>query len=374
VDYALGADAAELRNHLRDLIAEHVPPDFLGEFTEDPDGPAVVERFAALLADERLLTLNWPAEYGGADASVWTVAALREEMWAHHEPRGAHYMGLNWVGPAILRHGTAAQRARYLPAIADGRAVWCQGFSEPEAGSDLASLRTRATRVDGGWSVTGQKVWTSYAQLADFCVLAVRTGTQESRRDGVSLFLVPTDRPGLEIRPLASMLGPHHLNELFIDGLRVADDEVLGAVDGGWEVITAALAFERVGIARYARSDRLLSAVLTEPELLDAIPPGLYARLVRSLVHTRVARLMAYEAIDALDSGVVDTAGASAARIATVLLDQEASDVLIEAVTEGPLLPAVEDFWRYSRSSTVPAGAVDIQRNLVARSVVGRAR
>ena len=166
MDYALGADAAELRNHLRDLIADHVPPDFLGEFTEDPDGPAVVERFAALLADERLLTLNWPAEYGGADASVWTVAALREEMWAHHEPRGAHYMGLNWVGPAILRHGTAAQRARYLPAIADGRAVWCQGFSEPEAGSDLASLRTRATRVHGGWSVTGQKVWTSLAHWA----------------------------------------------------------------------------------------------------------------------------------------------------------------------------------------------------------------
>jgi alkylation response protein AidB-like acyl-CoA dehydrogenase len=372
VDFDLGTDADALRDHLRDLIAEHVPADFLGAFTPDPQGLEVVRRFVAVLAAEQLLTLAWPREYGGLGASVWSVTALREEMWANHEPRGSHYMGLNWVGPAILRDGTEEQKARYLPDIAAGRAMWCQGFSEPEAGSDLGSLRTRATRDGDGWVVNGQKVWTSYAQMADYCVLAARTGTTESRSRGISLFLVPMTRPGIEVRPLASMLGPHHLNELFIDDLQVEPGEVLGEVDGGWDVITAALAYERVGIARYARSDRLLSAVLAQPEVVDAMPPGLYARFVRALVHTRVVRLMAYGAIGSLDSGAVDMGGTSAARIATVLLDQEASDVLLEAVHDGPWFPAVEDFWRYSRSSTVPAGAVDIQRMLVARSVVGR--
>jgi alkylation response protein AidB-like acyl-CoA dehydrogenase len=370
VDYDFGTAADALRGHLRDLIAEHVPADFLGEFTPDGSGRDVVDRFVRVLADEGLLTMAWPVEYGGLAASTWEVTALREEMWAYNEPRGSHYMGLNWVGPAILRHGTLDQKARFLPAIADGTAAWCQGFSEPEAGSDLASLRTRAERTDSGWLVTGQKVWTSYVELAQFCVLAARTGSQESKRAGISLFLVPMDRPGIDVRPLRTFLGRHHLNEVFFDGVEVHDDEILGSVNGGWDVITGALAHERVGIARYARGDRLLSVALAEPALLDGLTPGLRARFVRALVHTRVARLMAYAAFESFDQGLVDHAGASAARIASVQIDQEASDVLAEAVTDGPLFPLVEDYWRYSRASLVPAGSVDIQRFLVARDTM----
>ena len=370
MDYDFGAAADDLRGHIRDLIAEHVPADFLGEFTPDGSGRDVVDRFVRVLADEGLLTMAWPVEYGGRGASTWEVTALREEMWGYNEPRGSHYMGLNWVGPAILRDGTAEQKARFLPAIADGTAAWCQGFSEPEAGSDLASLRTRAERTDSGWLVTGQKVWTSYVGLARFCVLAARTGSQESRRAGISLFLVPLDRPGIEVRPLRTFLGQHHLNEMFFDGFEVHDDELLGAVNGGWDVITSALAHERVGIARYARGDRLLSLALDEPGLLEGLAPGLRSRFVRALVHTRVARLMAYAAFDSFEGGVVDHAGASAARIASVSIDQEASDVLAEAVTDGALYSLVEDYWRYSRASLVPAGSVDIQRFLVSRETL----
>lgn len=370
MDYDFGEAAAEIRGHLRDLIAEHVPADFLGAFTPDGSGRDVVEMFVRVLADEGLLTMAWPVEFGGRGASIWEVTALREEMWAYNEPRGSHYMGLNWVGPAILRHGTPEQKARFLPAIADGSAAWCQGFSEPEAGSDLASLRTRAERTDSGWLVTGQKVWTSYVELAQFCVLAARTGSQESKRAGISLFLVPMDRPGIEVRPLRTFLGRHHLNEVFFDGLEVHEDEVLGPVNGGWDVITAALAHERVGIARYARGDRLLSMALEEPGLLERLSPGLRARFVRALVHTRVARLMAYAAFETFESGTVDHAAASAARIAAVQIDQEASDVLAETVIDGAMLPLVEDYWRYSRASLVPAGSVDIQRFLVARETL----
>ncbi|MCU1372741.1 MAG: acyl-CoA dehydrogenase, partial [Actinomycetia bacterium] len=155
MDYELDDRAQELRQRLRDLIADHFPDDFLGAFTTDPADLALTQQFCKTLAAEGLLARAWPAAFGGGSGSVWEQTVVREEMWAHHEPRGAQYMGLNWVGPALMRFGTPQQQARHLPPIAAGDVIWCQGFSEPEAGSDLASLRTRATPADGGWLVSG---------------------------------------------------------------------------------------------------------------------------------------------------------------------------------------------------------------------------
>jgi alkylation response protein AidB-like acyl-CoA dehydrogenase len=166
MDYDLGDDAGQLRQHLRELISNNVPADFLGACTEDPQDLATTETFCKLLAVEGLLALAWPKEHGGGGGSVWHQTVLREEMWAQHEPRGPQYMGINWVGPALMRYGTAEQKAKHLAAIASGDVIWCQGFSEPEAGSDLASLRTRAIPDGDGWRINGQKVWTSYAGMA----------------------------------------------------------------------------------------------------------------------------------------------------------------------------------------------------------------
>ena len=163
MDYDLGDDAGQLRQHLRELISNNVPADFLGACTEDPQDLATTETFCKLLAVEGLLALAWPKEHGGGGGSVWHQTVLREEMWAQHEPRGPQYMGINWVGPALMRYGTVEQKAKHLAAIASGDVIWCQGFSEPEAGSDLASLRTRAVPDGDGWRINGQKVWTSYA-------------------------------------------------------------------------------------------------------------------------------------------------------------------------------------------------------------------
>jgi alkylation response protein AidB-like acyl-CoA dehydrogenase len=197
MNYEFGADADALRAELRALIAAEIPEDFLGAFTDDPADLEIAQRFCARLASEHLLTLAWPEEYGGRGGSVWEQTVVREEMWAHHEPRGAQYMGLNWVGPAIMAYGTDEQKGQHLPAIAAGKVIWCQGFSEPDAGSDLASLTTKATPVEGGFEITGQKIWTSYAGMAQWCVLAARVGSGEKKHEGITLFLVPMDTPGI---------------------------------------------------------------------------------------------------------------------------------------------------------------------------------
>ena len=260
MDFEMGQKADTLRGELRELVNSNVPEHFLGAFTDDPADLEIAQAFCRLLAERNLLCLSWPEEFGGGAASVWEQTVVREEMWAHHEPRGAQYMGVNWVGPTIMRHGTEEQQRKHLPPIARGEVIWCQGFSEPDAGSDLASLQTTARRDGDGWRVSGQKIWTSYATMAQWCFLLARTSKGEKKQQGLTIFLVPMDDPAIEVRPIRCMIGPHHLNEVFFDDLRVTEADVLGTVDEGWSVVQEVLSFERVGIARYARCERLLAA------------------------------------------------------------------------------------------------------------------
>jgi len=380
MDFDMGPDAAALRGDLRRLVAEHVPPDFLGAFTHDAADLEIAQGFCRLLADRGLLCMAWPEEFGGRGASPWEQTVVREEMWAHHEPRGAQYMGVNWVGPTIMRHGTSEQQARHLPPIARGEVIWCQGFSEPNAGSDLASLRTAATRDGDGWRISGQKIWTSYATMAQWCFLLARTSKGEKKQHGLTIFLVPMADAAIEVRPLATMLGPHHLNEVFFDDLWVTDEQVLGEVDAGWKVVQEVLAFERVGIARYARCERLLQAAPTAlGERWADLPPELSGRWVRMLTHCRRARLLAYRVVELQAGGRVTPGDTAAYRIAVTRLDQESAEVLMEIVAEMGLdaseeatryRRAVEDHWRYAQASTVSSGSIEMQRILLARTML----
>lgn len=379
MNFDMGEGAAELRTKLRALVREHVPPGYLGAFTPDPADLEVAQRFCKVLAHEGLLCMAWPEEFGGRGASSWEQTVVREEMWAHHEPRGAQYMGVNWVGPAIMRHGTSAQREQHLPPIARGEVIWCQGFSEPNAGSDLASLQTAARQDGDGWRVSGQKIWTSYATMAQWCFLLARTSKGERKQQGITVFLVPMTAPGIEVRPIASMLGPHHLNEVFLDDVWVTEADVLGALHQGWKVVQEVLAFERVGIARYARCERLL---LRAPEVLgeawDDLPSELRSRWARMLTHARRARLLAYRVVASQDAGRVTPADTASYRIAVTRLDQESAEVLMDIVglstVSGEdalqLRRAVEDHWRYSQAATVASGSIEMQRTLLARSLL----
>jgi alkylation response protein AidB-like acyl-CoA dehydrogenase len=371
-----------LRRELRDLIRDHVGPDFVGAFTDDPRDLELTKRFCELLADKKLLTLSWPAEYGGGGGDGWQQTIVREEMWAHYEPRGPQYMGVNWVGPAIMEFGSPEQKKHHLPLLGSGRAIWCQGFSEPDAGTDLASLRTRAERTEEGWRIDGQKIWTSYAASADYCMLAVRTDVDRPSREGISIFLLPMNRVGVEVRPIRSMLGPQHLNELFLTEVEASDTERLGALNEGWRVIRYILTRERIGIARYARCDRLLNEVRQDiGDNWSELPAALRIRFARSVVHNRIARLLAYRAVEAAESAEVTDDIAAAARVAMIRGDQEVTDVLMEALGEAsldgpgsgsaPLGGAVEDYWRYVQAATVASGAIEVQQMLIARGVLG---
>jgi alkylation response protein AidB-like acyl-CoA dehydrogenase len=389
VDFEMSREATALRHELRDLVTAHVPADFLGAFTADPADLEVAQAFCRLLAERGLLCMSWPEEFGGRGSSVWEQTVVREEMWAHHEPRGAQYMGVNWVGPTLMRHGTPEQQRIHLPPIARGEVIWCQGFSEPEAGSDLASLRTSATRDGDGWRINGQKIWTSYATMAQWCFLLARTtkvgedmrdGPATRKQQGLTIFLVPMSDPAITVRPIGTMLGPHHLNEVFFDDLRVTEADVLGTVDEGWSIVADVLSFERVGIARYARCERLLQ--LAPSALADRwaeLPAELRARWARMLTHARRARLLAYRLVALQGSGQIKPTDAAAYRIAVTKLDQDSAEVLMEIIGEIPAAAddatevfrsEVEDHWRYSQASTVASGSIEMQRILLSRSLL----
>ncbi len=277
-----------------------------------------------------------------------------------------------------MRHGTAEQQRQHLPPIARGEVIWCQGFSEPDSGSDLASVQTAARRDGEGWFVSGQKIWTSYATMAQWCFLLTRTAKGEKKQQGLTVFLVPMDDPAIEVRPIANMIGPHHLNEVFFNDVWVTPANVLGTVDEGWAIVQEVLAFERVGIARYARCERLLvraPAVLADR--WQGLPEELRGRWAESLTLCRRARLLAYRVVGTQESGRVRPGDVAAYRIAVTLLDQHSADVLAEIIGLAPpetaaarqFSRAVEDHWRYAQASTVASGSVEVQRILLARAL-----
>ena len=376
--------AAALRARLRTLIATHLPEGWLGPFTNDAADLEISNRFCEVLASEGLLVPNWPSQYGGQDLDLASSVVIREEMWAHFEPRGGQYYGPNWVGPSIFDYGTPEQKALHLPLIAAGKGFWCQGFSEPDAGSDLASLKTRAVPDGDGFRITGQKIWTSWALWADWCYLLARVdgvGDGQRRSSGITVFLLPMDREGVTVRGLDGIPGPHHLNEVFLDEVWADRSEVLGQVGQGWQVIRDALSNERVGIARYARDDRLLAEALADDVYRSALPPS---RWLDTRVRNRMARLMCRRALWFQRDGGSHDFVVSAARMITTRANLQAAETLSEAVgdrffedryaAQPALGGATEFFWRYMQAGTIASGTTEMLQRQLARAMFGGER
>lgn len=244
------AEQTALRAEAREWLREHLPWEYGAglplRFDDLADEVAFGREWQAQLAAGRWVGVTWPVEFGGRDAGALTHFVVQEELARARAPELVGRIGINLVAPTLMAHGTPEQQSRWLPGILDASILFCQLFSEPDAGSDLASLTTRATRTDGGWLLNGQKVWTSYAQFADWGLCLARSDPDAPRKQaGISAFVVDMAAPGVEIRPLRQITGESDFNEVFFTDTFVPDDQLVGSEGDGWRVSSSTLTHER---------------------------------------------------------------------------------------------------------------------------------
>ncbi len=368
------------RSEVRAFL-DNVLPENWEEISEHGPGSdaqaAFSKEFCRKLADQGWLTQHWPAAYGGSEASPWRHCVIGEEMWAVGEPRGAQYMNVNWIGPAIMKYGSEEQKAYHLPRISSGQVLWCQGFSEPEAGSDLAALRTTARREGDEYVINGQKIWTSYVQTAEFIILLARTDPDSSGRRGISVFLLPVDRVGIEVREIRSVVGERYFHEVFFTDVRIPASALLGPEHQGWDVVNYALQYERVGAARYARAaltlDRLAEIARERGQLDD---PIFVEKLGEARALCEAARILTYRVIDLRAKGSPPTADSQLARVASTQVDTAVGNLALEmlgaeAMEAGSFADAN---FRMAMTAGVAVGATEVQLNLIASRFLGLPR
>jgi alkylation response protein AidB-like acyl-CoA dehydrogenase len=371
VEFDWTDDDLAFRRELRDFLAEVLPENW-EEMSKDGPGSDVQAEFSRAfcpkLAERGWLTQNWPTEYGGRDASAWRHIILGEEMWRIGEPRSSQYMNVNWVGPTIMRYGTQEQKREHLPPIARGEAFWCQGFSEPEAGSDLVSLRTLAIRDGDHYTVNGSKIWTSYVNHAQHCFLVVRTDPESSRHRGISVLLCPMDLPGIEVREIPSVVGDHYFFEVFFTDVHVPAACRLGPENQGWDVVTYSLAYERVGAARYARAALTLDELAKLAEERGVLEdPRTLEKLGEARALCEASRLLTYRVIDLRQKGRPPSADTNLARVAGTLAERAVSELALEIF--GPEALAyghfAESHFRLAMTAGVAVGTTEVNLNLV---------
>jgi alkylation response protein AidB-like acyl-CoA dehydrogenase len=344
------------------------------------------------LAADGWTGLHWPAEFGGRGLSVTERIACDSELATRDAPPLAGQLGLNNVGPTLIAAGTDEQRA-HLPAILDASEIWCQGFSEPDAGSDLASLRTTARPAGDGFAVNGRKIWTTNGMDATHCMLLARTGPPDSRHRGISAFVFPMDLPGIERRPIRQMDGGEEFAEMTFDGLELPASALLGPLNGGWRTAMTTLAFERVGvISQAAGLERRVHAAVTAAAAVGGGDRVIRDELARRLVEGRVLGMLGEEALAELGAGAQPGPRHAVIRLAQGLLRQRLAETL--ALAAGPAVAAglppdrgaetggdragggrdTAQELLASRSVSIAAGTREILKTLVAEQALGLPR
>jgi alkylation response protein AidB-like acyl-CoA dehydrogenase len=327
---------------------------------------------------------HWPAPYG-IDADPIHQIVIDEELRRAGVKRPSNPIGIGWAGPTLLHAGTAEQQARWLPGLLSGEDIWCQLFSEPGAGSDLASLTTRAIRDGDEWVIEGQKVWTSLAQHARWGILIARTNPDETKQRGISYFVCPMDAPGIEIRPLIEMTGSHTFNEVFLDDVRLPSDHLIGEVDRGWALAKVTLGNERVSLSSGGalwgmgpQADDLLDVVRKAGGVTD---PNLRQRLVDLWIESEILRLIRLRTVTAAIKGEQPGPEAS---IRKIIADEHGQKIMALAkdlagpagmLAAGGPCGTDDPTWAYgylfAPALTIGGGTGEVQRNILGERVLG---
>jgi alkylation response protein AidB-like acyl-CoA dehydrogenase len=373
------------RLEVRAWMADHVVGEFAalggrGGSGDETFGFDVRLEWEKVLAADGWTGLGWPVEYGGRGASIAHQVIFNEEYVRAKAPGRVSVLGEGLLGPTLIQYGTPEQQARFLPPILAGTELWCQGYSEPNAGSDLANVQTKAVLDGDEWVVTGQKVWTSLAHQADWCFVVCRTEPGSLRHKGLSYLLVPMDQPGVDIRPITQLTRTSEFNEVFFDGARTGSSHVVGPVGEGWRVALATLAFERgVGLLGHQLSfrrelDHLFDVARTNGAASD---PIMRQRLARSYAELEILRFNTLRSLSSFD-GPVAPPEASIIKLYWASWHRRLGELAMDV--RGPAAMVVEpdyeldEFQRtflFSRSETIYGGSNEIQKNIIGERVLG---
>src|SRR4051794_4502166 len=379
MDLTFSETEAAFRDELRAWFESNDPG---SEPTGDDAGYAWRRDWQRRLAEGGWAGVHWPREYGGRGATMTESAIFFEELGRARAPLPANVLGMLLAGPTIMIWGDDAQKERYLPPILTADEIWCQGFSEPEAGSDLASLKTRAVREGDEWVVTGQKVWTSGAQYSKWCMLVARTDFEAPKHKGLTYFLMDMEQPGVQVRPLVQITGEPEFNELFIEGARVPDENVLGGVGNGWRVALTTLMNERSGLAFFlqVRLRQMLDELIEEAAgrgLLDGVGGDVIADKLGQLhMKAEILRLTAYRGLTTIEKYGTPGPEGSLTKWMWSETNQELAQFAADLL--GPDALTIGNRWAYellrSRGNTIEGGTTEILKNIVAERVLGLPR
>ena len=381
VDLTLSPQEQSFRDELRSWLQENHPG-------PEPEGDEAAFTFRRewqrTLADAGYAGLSWPEEYGGRGATLIEQALFNEEMVRARAPQLANVLGLVMGGPVVIAHGSDEQKQRFLRPILTAEEIWCQGFSEPESGSDLASLKTRAVRDGDGWVVTGQKVWTTFAHHAKWCMLVARTDPDAPKHKGLTYFLMDMEQDAVQVRPLRQITGEAEFNELFIEEARIPDENIVGGEGNGWAVAITTLMHERATLAFGLQ----VGVQIALRELMQkahesrgnggaaSADPVIRQRLAQLLIEAEVLRLNAYRGLSAIMRSGVPGPEGSLGKWHWSEVNQALTELAMDI--SGPHALMSEDEWTYrflrARANSIEGGTTEILKNIVAERVLGLPR
>lgn len=384
---SLPTDDGEFRHLVQQWLRDNVVGDFAtlhgrGGPGDEEVGFEIRLEWEKVLGQAGWIGLGWPVEYGGRGASISQQIIWAEEYVRFQAPARTNHMGENLLAPTLIEYGTPEQCARFLPPIARGEERWCQGYSEPNAGSDLANVQTKAQLIDGDWVLNGQKVWTSLAHVSHWCFVLARSEPGSQRHAGLTFLLVPMDQPGIEVRPIQQISGGGEFNETFFTDARTPADMVVGVAGGGWSVAMALLGYER-GISTLAQQvgfERELDTAINLARRYGRIAdPPLRQRLMRA--HTGL-QLLKLNALRSMSAKGVPGPEASISKLfwgtwhrdlGELMVDIMGADALVSQEADGEL-SLEQKLFLFTRSDTIYGGSNEIQRNVLGERVLGLPR
>ncbi len=387
MDFRDEPEDAAFRTEVREFLKEELPSDMrapddmvLGVGTgEDPRDKEWLKK----LATRGWVAASWPKEYGGAGLSVMQQFVFNEEMARARAPRG-NFLAIGLIGPTIVVHGTEEQKKEHLSGILSGDVFWCQGFSEPGSGSDLASLQTRAVEDGDEYVINGQKIWTSGAHRADRICLLARTDTEGPKHKGISCFLVDMHAPGVTVRPMTNMAEMPSFNEVFFENVRVSKKDLLGELNRGWYVALTTLAFERSGIVNAVALEQLLGEVIEATRPFRAGNEHGRYELADRAIEVQVAKMLSHRVVSLQVQGLMPIQEASITKLFCSELAQRIARTGINLAglygqlgPESPHAPMdgrLERMYRIQVGSTLAGGTSEIQRNIIAQMGLGLPR